>query len=80
MKHKAELTQQKLDIEFHLQMAWMGHHIQAQAGPSNAVHSSAATSSGYSDTGSAAPNDALDMGTEFNFSSEGFNFSMPDYQ
>ena len=85
MKHKAELTQQKLEIKFQLQMAQMGHHIQAwQAGPSNAVHSSAATSSRYLNTGSAAhstfSNDMLAMGTEFNFSSEEFNFLMPDYQ
>jgi hypothetical protein len=81
MKLQADLVQKKMDNEFHLQMAQMGH-ASAEAGPSNMMYSSVATSSsGYSDAGSATPstfsNDLqLDQGLDFQVysSNSGYNF------
>jgi hypothetical protein len=70
MKLQADLAQKKMDNEFYFQMARMGH-ASAEAGPSNMMYSSTATSSsGYSDAGSATPstfsNDLqLDQGLDF---------------
>lgn len=81
MKLRADLAQKKMDNEFRLQMAQMGH-ASAEAGPSNTMYSSAAAlSSGYSDAGSATPstflNDLkLDQGLDFQVYglNSGYNF------
>ena len=82
MKLRADLAQKKMDNEFRLQMARMGH-ASAEAGPSSMMYSSAAaSSSGYSDAGSATPstfsNDLqLDQGLDFQVysSNSGYNFA-----
>lgn len=70
MKFRAELAQQKLNNDFRLQMARMGHASgYSEAGSSSMVQgNTAASGSGYSDAGSATPSNEmpqLDPSLEF---------------
>jgi hypothetical protein len=52
MKLRADLAQKRMDNEFWLQMARMGH-VHTEAGPSSMIHNNmAALSSRYSNAGS----------------------------
>jgi hypothetical protein len=85
MKLRAELAQKKLDNEFRLQMARMGH----DAGSSSTVHSNTAPpGSGYSDAGSVTPSAysselpvpqvQVDPSLEFFGQSSGYDFHFHD--
>lgn len=78
MKLWAELAQQKLNNDFRLQMARMGHGY-SEAGSSSMVHGNmAASGSGYSDAGSATPSNEmpqLDPSLEFFGQNSGYDFN-----
>jgi hypothetical protein len=80
MKLRAELAQQKLDNDFRLQMARMGH-AYSEAGSSGMVRSNTAPGSGYSDAGSVTPSTysnetpQLDPSLEFFGQNSGYDFN-----